>query len=247
MTDLKRDIIKRVVLSKDVPANAGKFVNLHRSILIHGLDNVEVQPQMVQFEDFKPMFEDFMTFSAAVGDNGDEVADGAIIRIARIGGEFIGSIFIKGLVRAMPKHYSYVTGFVVSEDGVEFKYYAPYMREGVKKSGDEFTKAITRILYVASTYTTELINPAKPLPNKLFYRKLGAQEKELYKEYTIDISKPRIVVKAKSKPNSEESISRAEHLRRGHWRTSKLGKRYFVRSTTVNKGAVRKIVKDYKV
>lgn len=247
MTDLKRDIIKRVVLSKDVPANAGKFVNLYRSIFIHGLDNVEVQPQMVQFEVFKPMFEDFMTICATVRDNGDEVADGAIIRIARIGSQFIGSIFIKGLVHAMPKHYSYVTGFVVSEDGVEFKYYAPYMRESVKKSDREFTEAITRILYVASTYTTELINPAKPLPNKLFYRKLSAQEKELYKEYTIDISKPRIITQAKTIPSNAEPTLRAEHERRGHWRTSKFGKKYFVRQTTVNKGAARKIVKDYKV
>ena len=40
MTQLKRDIIKKVVVNKDTPASAAPFVNLYRSILVRGLDDI---------------------------------------------------------------------------------------------------------------------------------------------------------------------------------------------------------------
>lgn len=247
MTQLKRDIIKKVVVGKDTPANAARFVNLLRSILVRGLDNIPVTPQHVDWEVFNPMFDDFMTTSSTTNDDGNDIADGVLYRITRDGNRFIGAIFMKGLLRHIPDRYNYITSFVFSETGVEFKHYAPFLKPAINDGAIDFINAITRILYAASTYTPQLINPDNPLPKKQFYKQLSNSEKELYKEYTIDISKPRVVVQAKSTPSNEEPTLRAEHERRGHWRTSKLGKKFFVRQTTVNKGAPRKIVKDYKV
>ncbi len=245
MTQLKRDIIKSVVVNKDTPAAAGRFVNLYRSILVRGLDDVKVTPQLIDYSDFNPMFEDFITLTDTVGSK--DMTEGALFRIARDGDRFIGAIFMKGLLRHLPNRYSYITSFIMHSTGVDFRHYPSFLKPAVDKSANGFIKTITRILYAASTYTPQLINPDNPLPKKLFYNKLSNSEKELYKEYTIDISKPRIITQAKTIPSNAEPTLRAEHERRGHWRTSKFGKKYFVRQTTVNKGAVRKIVKDYKV
>lgn len=247
MTQLKRDIIKKVTINKDTPASAAPFVNLYRSILVRGLDDIEVIPQRVDWDSFNPMFDDFITVTDIERTNGIEVTDGALFRIARDGDRFIGSIFVKGLLRHMPDRYNYITSFVFSATGVDFKYFAPNLKNAMSSSSEGFIQSIMRILYAASTYTPQLINPDNPLPKKLFYNKLSNSEKELYKEYTIDISKPRVMTQAKTTPSNAEPTLRAEHERRGHWRTSKFGKKYFVRQTTVNKGAVRKIVKDYKV
>lgn len=247
MTQLKRDIIKKVVVNKDTPASAGRFVNLHRSILIRGLDEIKVTPQRLDWEIFNPMFDDFITVTDIESTNGIEVTDGTLYRIARDGDRFIGSIFMKGLLRHLPDRYNYITSFVFSATGVDFKYFAPHLKNAMSTSTKGFIQSITRILYAASTYIPQLINPDNPLPKKSFYKQLSNNEKELYKEYTIDISKPRVVVQAKASSSNEEPTIRAEHERRGHWRTSKFGKKYFVRQTTVNKGAPRKIVKDYKV
>lgn len=245
MTQLKRDLIKSVVVNKDTPAVAGRFVNLHRSILVRGLDDVKVTPQLIDYSDFNPMFEDFITLTDTVG--GKDITEGALFRIARDGDRFIGAIFMKGLLPHLPNRYSYITSFIMHSTGVDFRHYPAFLKPAVDKSANNFIKTITRILYAASTYTPQLINPNNPLPKKLFYNKLSNSEKELYKEYTIDISKPRVVLNTEVKPRNEEPVMRAEHERRGHWRTSKHGKKHFVKQTTVNKGAVRKIVKDYKV
>lgn len=247
MTQLKRDIIKKVAVNKDTPASAVPFINLHRSILVRGLDDIPVNPKHVDWDIFNPMFDDFMTTSNTTNDDDNDIVDGVLYRIARDGNRFIGAIFMKGLLKHMSDHYSYITSFVFSETGVEFKHYAPFLKPAINNGAVDFIKAITRILYVASTYTPQLINPDNPLPKKLFYNKLSNSEKELYKEYTIDISKPRVMTQTKTTPSNAEPTLRAEHERRGHWRTSKFGKKYFVRQTTVNKGAARKIVKDYKV
>ena len=246
MTELKRDILKKLVVSKEVTQAAVPYVDMTKSILIRGLDDVEVEPKAILFEDFNPMFNDFMTLTEAEGRDG-LVTDALLMRIARSKGEFIGSIFIKGLLDHLPNHYSYITSFIISDRGVGFKHFPKFLKKGVSNSAEDFIKTLTRILYIASTYTPELINPEQPIPNKLFYKKLSRDEKELYKEYTIDISKPRKVIQSGSSAPNNDPISRAEHERRGHWRTSKLGKRFFVRQTTVKKGATRKIVKDYKV
>lgn len=245
MTQLKRDIIKKVVVNKDVPAVAGRFVNLHRSILVHGLDEIKVTPHLIDYTDFNPMFEDMITLTNTTGET--DIEEGALFRIARDGDRFIGAIFMKGLLRHLPDRFNYITSFVMHSTGVEFKHYPAFLKPAVDKSADEFIRTIVRILYAATTYSPQLINPNNPLPKKLFYNKLSNSEKELYKEYTIDLSKPRVVVNTKVESRNSETTPRAEHERRGHWRTSKLGKRYFVRQTTVNKGAIRKIVKDYKV
>lgn len=245
MTQLKRDLIKSVVVNKDTPAVAGRFVNLHRSILVRGLDDVKVTPQLIDYSDFNPMFEDFITLTDTVGDK--DITEGALFRIARDGDRFIGAIFMKGLLPHLPNRYSYITSFIMHSTGVDFRHYPSFLKPAVDESANGFIKTITRILYAASTYTPQLINPNNPLPKKLFYNKLSNSEKELYKEYTIDISKPRVVLNTEVKPRNEEPVMRAEHERRGYWRTSKHGKKHFVKQTTVNKGAVRKIVKDYKV
>lgn len=247
MTQLKRDIIKKVVVNKDVPASAGRFVNLHRSILVRGLDDIAVTPQHLDWEIFNPMFDDFITLSDVIDGNGTDISDGVLYRIARDGDHFIGSIFMKGLLRHLPDRYNYVTSFVFTATGVIFKHFAPHLKNAVNSSSGGFIQSITRILFTASTYTPQLINPNNPLPRKSFYKQLSNSEKELYKEYTIDISKPRVAAIAKNTTSSGEPVLRAEHERRGYWRTSKYGKKHFVKQTTVNKGAVRKIVKDYKV
>ena len=245
MTQLKRDIIKKVVVNKDVPAVAGRFVNLHRSILVRGLDEIKVTPHLIDYTDFNPMFEDMITLTNTTGET--DIEEGALFRIARDGDRFIGAIFMKGLLRHLPDRFNYITSFVMHSTGVEFKHYPAFLKPAVDKSADEFIKTIVRILYAATTYTPQLINPNNPLPKKLFYNKLSKSEKELYKEYTIDISKPRVALNAEVKSRSKEPEMRAEHERRGYWRTSKYGKKHFVKQTTVNKGAPRKIVKDYKV
>ena len=245
MTQLKRDLIKSVVVNKDTPAVAGRFVNIHRSILVRGLDDVKVTPQLIDYSDFNPMFEDFITLADTVGNK--DITEGALIRIARDGDRFIGAIFMKGLLPHLPCRYCYITSFIMHSTGVDFRHYPSFLKPAVDKSANGFIKTITRILYAASTYTPQLINPNNPLPKKLFYNKLSNSEKELYKEYTIDISKPRVVLNTEVKPRNEEPVMRAEHERRGYWRTSKHGKKHFVKQTTVNKGAARKIVKDYKV
>lgn len=247
MTQLKRDIIKKVIVNKDTPASAGRFVNLHRSILIRGLDDIAVTPHLIDYSDFNPMFEDMITLTTTTGESTDDIAEGALFRIARDGDRFIGAIFMQGLLRHMPDRFNYVTSFIMHSTGVEFRHYAPFLKAAVDEGANDFIKTITRMLYAASTYTPQLINPNNPLPKKLFYNKLSNSEKELYKEYTLDLSKPRVVLKAEVKSRNEEPVMRAEHERRGYWRTSKYGKKHFVKQTTVNKGAARKIVKDYKV
>ena len=247
MTQLKRDIIKKVVVNKDTPAGAGRFVNLHRSILIRGLDDITVTPQLIDYADFNPMFEDMVTLTHTTGDNDNDIVEGALFRIARDGDRFIGAIFMKGLLRHLPDRFNYITSFIMHSTGVEFRHYPAFLKPAIDKSANDFIRTISRMLYAASAYIPQLINPNNPLPKKLFYNQLSNSEKELYKEYTIDISKPRVMVQAKTTVGNEEPTIRAEHERRGHWRTSKFGKKYFVRQTTVNKGAARKIVKDYKV
>lgn len=75
----------------------------------------------------------------------------------------------------------------------------------------------------------------------------GVQDK--YIEYTLDLSKPSIRYKFKSiRTSTGTHNSPCEHLRRGHYRTYKSGKKVWVNGITVNKGSKSgKVEKDYSM
>lgn len=106
---------------------------------------------------------------------------------------------------------------------------------------DEINTYLSRALYMLTHYKTEI--KSDPTCTHSITSKVNASKRPLYIEYTLDLSKP---ITERTVAKGGTHASPMEHTRRGHWRTSKLGKRYFVRDTVVNKGSERgKVVKDY--
>ena len=105
---------------------------------------------------------------------------------------------------------------------------------------DAFNPQVMEVIYILTHFQTEV--KSDPTTTHAVSSKVKVVDLPKYIEYTLDLSKPRTV----SRNHGGSHASPMEHTRRGHWRTSKLGKRYFVRDTVVNKGSERgKIVKDY--
>lgn len=100
---------------------------------------------------------------------------------------------------------------------------------------------LLQVIYVLSNFQSIVKND--PTSTYAITSKVKALDRPKYIEYTLDLSKP---ITRPSESKGGAHASPMEHTRRGHYRTSKLGKRYFVRDTVVNKGSKRgKIVKDY--
>lgn len=256
MKSMKDKLLEQIV----IPAGVGrspsvfKYVDLKKSIVVSGLkrsdeigevDISDVNLNHLILNDMLLVY----SYPSRNPNTGVESVnpDGMLFRIFRVSATTIGiAIFVKGIIKSIPDKYCYLCIATIKPDGtMTFSNFVNDIKPYMESNQDQLAVDIIFLIYLTQSYTRQV----KSLPPKKFkYSKLSFAQRELHTEYTLDLSKPTYLKKmADEKALEKEKQERAEHERRGHYRTSKLGKKFFVRQTTVNKGASRKIVKDYKV
>ena len=223
-------------------------MDIKNSIYIKGVHEVEFEPFTLADVEFKLIFNDMIvtmpgTFKDSQGDTLIDNSDGTLFRLFRLKEGVIGvTMFVKGMLMNKPTQYAYLTSIELDAEGMAFRDFAPRFRKPLEQNRQTIQDVLLQVIHVTAQFEPKIITA---VPNRTFFRKLSSEARATYVEYALDISKPKkhYVVKT----HGGAGIKKAEHVRRGHWRTSKLGKRYFVSSTTVNEGAMRKVVKDYQV
>lgn len=143
-----------------------------------------------------------------------------------------------------------VPAFFCYEDG-ENLYDAKSFINGGGSGDSEKEKQYSNFiggLYKMSISATESINNnifsfiKKETENKSIRKSLGKKTYDSY--HIVDLTKPAYEQK---EHQGGTHASPRMHERRGFYKTSKLGKRFWVRNTIVNKDQEHKIIKEYKV
>lgn len=240
---MKKKILKKLVPLKKVPLEFRKFGTLDHSTYI------EIPPYEEDFE---------VTFSENIGDLAFEdiiltrdsvyekdgkdftVKAGILLHIFRLNSESIGIGFhmqamdLDLYVLAATYELNYRTGdYKLGWTPKEYRHHAENDME--RTIADSL-----RILEILRSYE----RTSKPASTSYSIVKLPKALRDSYVEYVVDLSKP--VVSSGTSGGGSHASPR-EHLRRGHYRTTKSGVRYFVRSTVVNEGSKGKVDKEYKV
>lgn len=192
------------------------------------------------------VFEDLLVlFDSQNPKDGSVIKDGAVARIYRINSTTVGLTLFQ---RAMDgDNYVLFANYWLEYDHHTHDFKCQFGLNSLKdKLRGEFVREyyvlLLGVIYKLQCF--ERIVKHDPRTS-LKLRRLNFQQKASYIEYTIDLSKP-VTLSADSKGGHHASPR--EHLRRGHYRTSKLGRRYFVKASVVNKGSkAGKIVKAYNL
>ena len=237
----KRRVIKSLRHTDKIPLEFRKFGKLDMStrvIVDLDIDNIEI-PNDYRLSDMA--FEDFfVSRPIQVREDVETVIeDGLIIHIFRLSSEAIGLSTIT--INPHDDAYYMTACYELDVNEVEVKllWNIPNYRKYALQDMEKLKLEALGVLITTATYERE--SSIAKLPYAI--AKLPHVERNTYVEYTIDLTKPITI----SKPNGGSHNSPIEHERRGHYRTSKNGKRYFVRSTIVNEGKNGGGSKEYKM
>ena len=234
----KRRVIKSLRHTDKIPLEYRKFGKLDMStrvIVDLDVDNIEV-PQDYRLRDMA--FEDFFV-SRLIQVGETVIEDGLIIHIFRLSSEAIGLSTITINPHDDTYYMTACYELDVTEVEVKLLWNIPNYRKYALQDMEKLKLDALGVLITTATYERE--TSIAKLPYAI--AKLPLVERNTYVEYTIDLTKPITI----SKPKGGSHNSPIEHERRGHYRTSKNGKRYFVRSTIVNEGKNGGGSKEYKM
>ena len=240
---LKKSILKKVKGVSSIPNNFKKYSDLTHSILVEVPSNDRELSQIYDEVEVNNLpFEDFFVPRGLVMEVqgiGEKIFDqGVLLHIFRTDEFKIGLGVLTTDVR--DNTYYMVAGYELDVSTHDFKivWNIP--------NYDKFAKADEKKSLVDMLYVLELLRNYERVQKdvKLNHSilKLPKMTQNTYAEYVVDLSKP---YSGSGVSGGGSHASPREHVRRGHYRTRN-GKRYFVRSTVVNEGAIGKVEKSYK-
>lgn len=227
--------------------------NVQNAILFHDITITKPQRQSaIGLQDIEHLpYSDFIVLmDMAIHDETGEVGnekDAVMVRLWR-NGEDIYSGFYYRAQGTKVSQYSYVligvykfnpeTKLFHDQGVLKFTNHKESFAAELEQN---FNPQIMEAIYVLSNFQSIVKND--PTSTYAITSKVKVPDRPKYIEYTLDLSKP---ITRPSESKGGTHASPMEHTRRGHYRTSKLGKRYFVRDTVVNKGSKHgKVTKDY--
>lgn len=251
MESLKKRITKVLRLTNDTPKSAKVYCDVTNSIFMSGGKNdaVEITSAVEDnisyenliFNDFV-ILRDFNWEDAGNNNKRSTVKDGWVFRIFKMPHDKVGvGVYLKSTDEQ--KTYLYFCALEVGKHTSSLVGSAmPHAQwQLAMKMTKGLIEEVRNILYTTQNFTRTVKNE---VPKGYNYIKLSNKERALHVEYTVDLSKP-LYVSGESKGGTHASPR--EHHRRGHYRTSKSGKRYFVNATVVNKGCGYTSDQSYKL
>lgn len=248
---LKKQILDKIMILPELISSTSKTtirdaVTCERSVLFTNvlkLNEDIVVPDTVDYLN-NLVFEDIMVMTdCQVAGSEDILKNGTVARIYRIDETTIGLSLFQ--IASNTNNYVLFANYHLDYGHQDLHFTLQFGIDTLKEKlandfVDQHYVLLLGVIYKLQSF--ERIVKFDPR-NSLKLRKLNFQQKATYVEYTIDLSKPTTLM---SDSKGGHHASPREHLRRGHFRTSKQGRRYFVKATVVNKGSkTGKIDKAY--
>lgn len=253
-TSIKKKIMDRLMITQNVKLTSQDIVNLKdgisvgKSILfsqIHITPTGIKKAKTTQFENLP--FNDFMVLAdleainQETGESSTRV-HGVLYRVKRINATTI-RVFFYG-ARAGEYEFTIIVAIDVNVGTGEYKRIAP------AKEQDWFPEFIEKMMggvreslwAITNFQPTGTVTPAMTFAMK---KKIRPEDYPTYIEYTLDLNKAQLYPKSS---RGGTHASPCEHVRRGHWRRLRNGKKIFVEARVINEGSKRgKVEKDYQL
>lgn len=214
---------------------------------------LEVHPNPATLDDSKHYafehlpFPDCMFYCDMVVDNADGTEmihkRGLLLRVKQMGDK--AHLFIYRENNA--KKYAFCASGEVQIGTNNFKLILPAVQTKLTAFNDELLNILLPVIKHSLWTITLFVPKLKNDPTKTFSvrKKVKEKDRALFLEYVLDLNKPTNYPKRKSLGGTHASP--VEHLRRGHWRTARNGRRFFVEARIINEGKGGRIEKDYIV
>lgn len=242
---LKKTILKKVKGIPSIPTKYRKYSDLTHSILVEvGSMDIDVVCKAAEKDnELNDLpFEDFFVprgLRMELQGVGERIFDkGVLLHIFRTSNTTIGL----GVLTTDVRDNTYYMVTCYNLDTVEGTFKIVWSIPNYDKFAKaDKNKSLADMLYVMDILRNyERVVRDVTLNHSIL--KLPKNERDTYVEYVVDLSKPYT---QSGVSGGGSHASPREHVRRGHYRTRN-GKRYFVRSTVVNEGAIGKVEKSYK-
>lgn len=236
METLKQRISKSIGIIRYTPKVAQQYLTLSESVFIDGWDDKQVittkEMKEVNLKDL--IFEDFAVVKdfISINEKGEKtiLPKGLLIRIFRQSKSSIGvGVFILNLV--VNGEYVYCGGISIKKDQPTLVGMAPELRPMMHNIFPNLLEEVRTILYVTQNFHSEV---KQATITRSTVAKESEEPKPTHTTYIVNLNKPKYTGTPSGKGGTHASPR--EHKRRGHYRTSPNGVRYFVNATIVNKG-----------
>ncbi len=254
MKSLKDRIMKHhFAIPKDVRERMLPYVDFRASTFITGVEKIPYPNINAASGNWGNLiFEDFV----AVMPNEDEMRDGTkveipyglLIRVFRKNEDVVcGCVSMYCSDGGLKDCYIVLCGIDlhINTGTIEISQLAEINRKFVLENRERIFEDFLKVIYVTQHYEQTIV---RGVPKKYSYQKMTKVQQKTHIEYIVDLTKPKYISEEPREP--QPTGKRKEyHERKGYERTSKLGKKHWVRASEINKDlkpAVKK-EKTYKL